>query len=196
MNTMLSRRIPFILAPGVPQPFTAHGEKIWVENATARFELEVDDGNSATVRAGFESPDLRRFSKVVLTNKGASEIRGVLWVGAKGVRFAYPQQPPVILVPHTITVPSGFNAGTEVLGGYATAAAPYSTYGVESGARRAFALVSNKDNTNDIILYHPNGSPWDVVPKNSSHMIPCDAAFTGGGIGSSVDLYIGEFFYA
>lgn len=193
----LSRRIPFVLQPGVPAQFVAHGEKFWVENATARFEIEVDDGNSATVRAGFESPDLARFSKLVLTNKTEDEIRGCVWVGPRGVRFAYPQNPPTICVPHSFAIPQGFDVGTTVLPGYASAAAPYSTYGVEPGARRAFFLVGNRAASNDMLLYHPDGTDFNLVPPDSQQLIPSDCAFTAGFVSAGAgNCYVGEFFYA
>ena len=194
----LSRRIPFVIPSGVPLQLVAHGEKFWIENATGRLNVEVGDGNSAIVRAGFESPDLARFSKLVLTNETASEIRGVIWVGARGVKFSYPQNPPTILVPNSFVAPIGYSALTTVISGYATKEAPYSTYGVEPGSRRAFFVIGNRSGSASLILYHPNGTDFNLVPTATQQLIPSDCAFTAGFSGTSGDYnaYVGEFFYA
>lgn len=194
----LSRRIPFVLAPGVPLQLVAHGEKFWIENATGRLNVEVDDGNRATVRAGFESPDLARFSRLVLTNETASEIRGVIWVGARGVKFSYPQNSPVILRSTSGT----FNFSTEraLFPGFADNSDVYVNAGIEPGARRAFFLISHRTSGTgiaDILLRDASDNIFHSISQNAQQMIPIDTRFSVSiSLSSTVLWTVGEFFYA
>lgn len=192
----LSRRIPFVLAPGVPLQLVAHGEKFWIENATGRLNVEVDDGNRATVRAGFESPDLARFSRLVLTNETASEIRGVIWVGARGVKFSYPQNPPVLLRSFSATYID--TAARDDFPGFANSSASYANAGIEPGARRAFFLISHRVNiATDLLLRDANDVVFHAVTGNSQQMIPIDTFFRVSiSTASTVQWTVGEFFYA
>ena len=192
----LSRRIPFVLASGVPLQLVAHGEKFWIENATGRLNVEVDDGNRATVRAGFESPDLARFSRLVLTNETASEIRGVIWVGARGVKFSYPQNPPVLLRSFSATYITPFER--DHFPGFADNSASYATAGIEPGARRAFFLISHRvAGTTDILLRDANDVVFHAVTGNSQQMIPIDTFFKVSISAAVVTSWtVGEFFYA
>ena len=194
----LSRRIPFVIPSGVPLQLVAHGEKFWIENATGRLNVEVGDGNSATVRAGFESPDLARFSKLVLTNETASEIRGVIWVGARGVKFSYPQNSPVLLrsfsANYTTTV------SRENFPGFADNSASYATAGIEPGSRRAFFLISHRTTSSpvDLLLRDVNDVVFHAITANSQQLIPIDTFFKVSlSAGSSgIDWTVGEFFHA
>ena len=193
----LSRRLPFVIPARSVKSVVAHGEKFFVENATRPFDIEIEDGNRATVRAGSETPDLDRFSKLTLYNDSASELRGVIWVGSAGMRFAYPQNTPVILRPTSGTFTTTAERAT--FPGFADNSASYSSRGIESGARRAFLLISHRvTSTADLLLRDENDEVFHAITQNSQQLIPVDTYFqiSLSSASAGIPWTVGEYFYA
>lgn len=192
----LPQRKSFIVAAGGVLPLVAPGRKFFVEQATGRFDVEVDDGNRGTVRAGSETPDMDRFERLTIYNTSTNELRGVIWVGAAGMRFAYPQNVPVLLRPSSGTM--SLTTDRDDFPGFATGAAAYSDYGIEPGSRRAFFLISHRtSSTTDILLRDANDDVFHAVTGNSQQMIPVDTFFSVSLSAATVVPYtVGEFFYA
>jgi hypothetical protein len=187
-----SDRLELPLAANATQEFEAFGNKAFVASSSFPFKLKFGGGPMNLAAAGLEyNFGERTFNNLTIKNIVNKPLSVVIWTGTALVRFNFPTVPATRLKATKSTLAGG---AAVTLSGVALNTAAYTGRGIPIGARRKQWVVSNRSNTNDLLLKDEDGNEFGVVNPNDDYTLESDDTILVSGTNGDV-VRAAEVFY-